>query len=75
MGKLTMEEILKQIYRKLLRILPTKPALYLIYFRGYHKILNLKSPRYYGEKIQWLKLYDLAFDEKVPLRPVLKEKL
>ena len=57
MRKLSVEEILKQIYRTLLRILPTKPALYLIYFKGYHKILNLKNPRYYGEKIQWLKLY------------------
>lgn len=48
---------LKEIYRSVLRILPTKPALYLIYFRGYKKILNLKNPHYYGEKIQWLKLH------------------
>lgn len=46
-----------KIYRGILRILPTKPALYLIYFRGYKKILNLKNPKTYGEKIQWLKLY------------------
>lgn len=32
------------------------PALYLIYFRGYKKILNLKKPETWGEKIQWLKL-------------------
>ena len=52
-----MFEIFKSLYRNLLKILPTKIAIYLIYFRGYKKILNLKNPRYYGEKIQWLKLY------------------
>lgn len=46
-----------KIYRSILRVLPTKPALYLIYFRGYRKILNLKNPKTYGEKIQWLKIY------------------
>lgn len=46
-----------KIYRGILRILPTKPALYLIYFRGYKKILDLKNPKTWGEKIQWLKLY------------------
>jgi len=46
-----------KIYRGILRILPTKPALYLIYFRGYKKILDLKNPKTYGEKIQWLKIH------------------
>ena len=49
--------IAKDLYRSVLRALPEKPALYLIYFRGYQKILNLKNPQYFGEKIQWLKLY------------------
>lgn len=48
---------LKRIYQGILKALPTKPALYLMYFRGYHKLLNLKKPQYFGEKIQWLKLY------------------
>ena len=47
----------KTLYRTILRILPTRPALYIMYFRGYRKVLNLKNPKYYGEKIQWLKLY------------------
>ena len=47
----------KELYRSVLRILPEKPAVYLIYFRGYKKKLNLKNPQYFGEKIQWLKLY------------------
>lgn len=49
--------IAKDVYRSILRVLPENPALYLIYFRGYQKILNLKNPKYFGEKIQWLKLY------------------
>lgn len=44
------------LYRAILKILPMKPALYLMYFRGYRKILNLQSPKYYGEKIQWAKI-------------------
>lgn len=52
-----MGDILKKLYRLLLRNLPDIPAIYLIYFRGYKKILNLKNPQYFGEKIQWLKLY------------------
>ena len=52
-----MKKLFTTIYRKILRILPTKLALYIIFFRGYKKILNLKDPKYYGEKIQWLKLY------------------
>lgn len=42
--------------RKLGAILPTKVVLYLDYGRSYKKILNLKNPKYVGEKIQWIKL-------------------
>lgn len=52
-----MNKYLKSMYRGVLRKLPVKPALYLIYFRGYHRLLNLKNPKHFGEKIQWLKLY------------------
>ncbi len=52
-----MNTFFTNLYRGLLRLLPTKPALYLIYFRGYRRLLNLKKPVYFGEKIQWLKLY------------------
>lgn len=52
-----MVNILKCLYRGLLRKLPDVPAIYIIYFRGYRKLLNLRNPQYFGEKIQWLKLY------------------
>lgn len=47
---------MKRKLRKLGRILPTKVVLYLDYGRSYKKILNLKNPKYVGEKIQWIKL-------------------
>lgn len=70
----------KEIYRSVLRILPTKPALYLIYFRGYKKLLNLRNPKYYGEKIQWLKLHggleELGdFVDKYEVRKYIAEKI
>lgn len=73
-----MNTILKNIYRGILRLLPTKPALYLIFFRGYKRLLNLKKPVYFGEKIQWLKLYgnleELSdYVDKYKVREFVKE--
>lgn len=53
-GKISL---VKRTYRNILRILPTRIAVYVIYFRGYKRLLNLKNPRFFGEKIQWLKVY------------------
>ena len=33
----------KDLYRSVLRVLPEKPALYLIYFRGYQNIKSKES--------------------------------
>lgn len=71
-------KFLKEIYRAVLRLLPDKFAVYVIYFRGYRRILNLKNPRYFGEKIQWLKLYghlaELSdFVDKYKVREFVKE--
>ena len=40
------------------RILPDKAYLKLMYRANLHKKLNLKAPKTYNEKLQWLKLYD-----------------
>ena len=48
---------LKQLYRKLLKKLPDKIVLNIENLRGYHKFVNFKNPKYFGEKIQWLKIY------------------
>ena len=47
---------MKKQLRKLGMFLPKKVVLYIDYGRSYKKILNLKEPRYFGEKIQWIKL-------------------
>ncbi len=51
-----LKKFLKQIYRNILKIMPTKIALNIDSLRGYHKLINFKNPKYFGEKIQWLKL-------------------
>ena len=77
MGKINFTT---NLYRNLLRILPMKLALYLIYFRGYHSILNLKNPKTFGEKIQWLKvnggLEELSsYVDKYEVRKFIKETI
>ena len=43
---------------KLLRLIPDKTYLKIKYRLAMKKKLNLKNPRTYNEKLQWLKLYD-----------------
>ena len=40
-----------------LKFIPDKQMLTLQYFIKHHRILNLKNPKRYTEKIQWYKLY------------------
>lgn len=42
----------------ILSILPDKLYLQLKYFYRFHKFPDLKNPKTYNEKLQWLKLYD-----------------
>ncbi len=49
---------MKDILKRVLRIIPDKIYLKLKYFYVFHKKLNLKNPTTYNEKLQWLKLYD-----------------
>lgn len=44
--------------RGFLNWLPDKQYLKLYYFGHMHKKLNLKNPKTFNEKLQWLKLYD-----------------
>ncbi len=45
------------IFKKINAFLPFRAALYLDYGRSYHRILNLKNPKFFGEKIHWIKLH------------------
>lgn len=66
--------------RKICAFLPTKLVLYIDNFRAYGKVLNLKEPKYYGEKIQWIKLYGQVerftpLVDKYQVRSYVEEKI
>lgn len=47
---------MKKHLRKIGAILPKRLVVHIDHFRTYKRILDLKNPKYYGEKIQWIKL-------------------
>lgn len=49
---------MKSIKRNILNLMPDKLYLKLLYYRMLKKNLNLKQPKTFNEKLQWLKLYD-----------------
>lgn len=49
---------MKNLIKKLLRILPDKWYIQIQYFYHFHRFANLKNPRTFNEKLQWLKLHD-----------------
>lgn len=49
---------MRKLIRKMLRVLPDKTYIQFVYFVHFHKFANLKNPKTFNEKIQWLKLYD-----------------
>ena len=52
-----MKNILREIYYKLISLLPDKFVINIENLFSYKRFLNKKKPEYFGEKIQWLKLY------------------
>lgn len=48
----------KSALKKLSRILPDKTFIKLKYWTRFHKFPNLKNPKTFNEKMQWLKLYN-----------------
>lgn len=49
---------INKILRKMSYILPDRLVICVDYFRFFKKFPNLKNPRTFNEKLQWLKLYD-----------------
>lgn len=49
---------MKRILRRLTQFLPDKLYLQLLFRKRLGRSLNLKDPRTFNEKLQWLKLYD-----------------
>lgn len=52
-----MKEKLRKIYYFVIKLLPDKLIVNIENFRTYRRLLNKEKPEYFGEKIQWLKLY------------------
>lgn len=50
--------IIKSICYKFFNLLPDKLFIQLKFFKNFHRFPNLKNPKTFNEKIQWLKLYD-----------------
>lgn len=49
--------LLSVFFTKVLKILPDRPYIQLKYFIRSHGFLNLKNPRTFNEKLNWLKLH------------------
>lgn len=49
---------MKHMIKRVARMLPDKLFLQLMYFHNFRKFLNLKNPKTFNEKLQWLKLHD-----------------
>lgn len=72
--------MIKQIFHNILSILPTKFVCTYYFFKGYKKLPNFKNPKYFGEKIQTLKMsgcleqYNYLVD-KYAVREYVKDKI
>ena len=49
---------IKRILRSMTRILPDRWMVSLDFFRFFKKFPDLKNPKTFNEKLQWLKLYN-----------------
>ena len=61
-----------KVFKKIrfgLRFLPDEPYIQLNYFAHFHKFANLRQPKTYNEKLNWLKLHD-----RNPVYPKLVDK-
>lgn len=77
---MTLKKLAKKGYRAILRKMPDKLAMHIDYLRGYKRILNLKNPKTFGEKIQWIKIYGGLEDysqlvDKYSVRNIIKSKI
>ena len=50
--------LIKNISYKFFNLLPDKLFIQLKFFKNFHRLPNLKNPKTFNEKLQWLKLYD-----------------
>ena len=75
-----MKELLRKIYYSILKCLPKKVVINMENFFAYKKFVSRKNPKYFGEKIQWLKLYGHLeqygkYVDKYAVREYVKEAI
>ena len=75
-----MSRILKKIYYSMLKKMPTSAIAHIEFLRSYHRALNLKNPQFFGEKMQWIKLFaDLdqyaKYADKYRVRDYIEDKI
>ena len=71
---------LKKFMRVAMRILPAPLFIRIKYFRSFKKFPDLKNPKTYNEKLQWLKLHDknpeyTKLVDKYEVREFVKERI
>lgn len=70
----------RQVYRNILKVTPVKIVVQIENLRKYKKLINLKKPKYFGEKIQWMKIYGNLEQygnivDKYKVREFIKDKI
>ena len=73
---MTMEPLV----RSLLRLLPDEVLVRLEFVYNFGKFLNLKNPKTFNEKIQWIKLYEknplmTLYADKYEVRKIVEKKI
>ena len=71
---------METLARSLLRLLPDQTLVRLEFMYNHGKFPNLKNPRSFNEKIQWIKLYDrnplmTSYADKYEVRKIVEKKI
>lgn len=71
---------LKDVYYNILKICPLKLKAYIEILRVHHKIYSDKNPKYFSEKVQWLKIHHKLeqfthLADKYAMREYVKERI
>lgn len=76
---MSSNSIAKKI-RYALRWLPDEAYIQLNYFAHFHKFADLKHPKTYNEKLNWLKLHDRSLEyvklvDKYEVKPIIAQMI
>ncbi len=80
MNKLIFNTLVKIEQSKIMKSIPDKLFISLLYFFRMHRPMKWKNPQTYNEKLNWMKLYDrhpeyVSLVDKYEVKQFVKEKL